>query len=429
MRKLFFTIAAGILVLYGLSVKGMLPAAFTQALLQSSFAKPPTDTVIEGNERVTYEVSGSSKQAVSRAPMGRGTPEAYKKYAIAATYTNPQGLVYESYDAGWTADKLKVLDSYLQQFPKGAEYERLAAVRVTPESSDWAGLFKYRTVSQSNGMHVENGSVIYLFNAHTIQNPLDYGGTLAHEYGHLFTNYWLAEKEGKHTDDPATGWAKLRGFTSSMPVRWSGSGLGSSHAWTPAEIMADDYMQMAAPPAFRARLNRTGTSGYDFTYLDSVENQALPPIETLPAVAAYWKKLSGVTISSKSAMPASSLTGISAYDKPVSPKYPYFTERVLRVSFTNLGSGMEYAVRMGDENAMAYNGGHTDLSNTRSGVTSIEYGIKSVNTSNRTYVKDWIPSGKGYVQILAYNPATGQMTYSQLYPYDFSSPYHPVAVK
>lgn len=117
----------------------------------------------------------------------------------------------------------------------------------------------------------------------------DRHATLFHEYGHAWANYHskIVQQTGDYAD-----YLEVRGLTGD-------SRLGSSHAWTPGEMIAEDYRQLFGTP---------------FATTFPQENSDIAPAAEVPGLAEY---LSGTFMGS--ATPVVEPTPTATTDPTASP--------------------------------------------------------------------------------------------------------------
>ncbi|MFZ3171903.1 MAG: S-layer homology domain-containing protein [Carboxydocellales bacterium] len=242
---------------------------------------------------------------------------AESKYKLVAAYTGPKGITIKSYSGQWEQEeKLKRLYDELLANYHGVEIDYLSTVNIFPDyvygpgvGGLYHGSFYNLTGSEERGYN--KGRSIDLA-AGDQNSTIDLmAKTLAHEYGHHFTMYYLWLKEGKTFDQwKETKWAKVRGLTN-IPAVGNGE-----HMWAPEEIAADDYVQLFASPSARASADFQSQYGnFDNTAynLSPQENLELPLAAQVPRLEEYWLGLLGVTptkINLAPLAPTLALTGV-----------------------------------------------------------------------------------------------------------------------
>lgn len=222
-----------------------------------------------------------------------------------ATYTGPNGIRIVSYHPAWTDQaKLKLVWDELMRNTHFGEISALAAVEIRPGQYNSS----YRQTITSQGQRKIVSGKILLYPDAGKDEPLErfLAHTLAHEYGHHFTLYYLRTKENASLSDSSwvkTGYARIRGLLGDRRVSPS-----AEHEWDPAEIAASDYIQLFGSPNARRPVDMTairspGSGGapgsFSFFVSSSMyniqpqENMELPLAAQVPGLKEYWLRLAG----------------------------------------------------------------------------------------------------------------------------------------
>lgn len=176
-----------------------------------------------------------------------------------AVYTAPEGFALLSMSETWTAEKLRALYDVFMENQTGSELSLLREIVLYGED-DPDALGSEQASSKSIHLHLAMGglpngvdialytfsSVIELYGCDTSDTPELLAATLAHEYGHLFTDHYffdgLSNEEILSCD-----YVKARGLLGNENLLSDYSDYDvylENHAWYVQEIAADDYMQL-----------------------------------------------------------------------------------------------------------------------------------------------------------------------------------------
>lgn len=200
----------------------------------------------------------------------------------------------------------------VEKLPKGKEVSKLRNVYLTDYIKDFRGM-----------LHnvIEPYTDMMLFDAgHYYMNDELYG-TFAHEYGHLFANYWIFNDE-QHKED----WKKFAPET-------VGTVTGDSeYMFSEPEYLAEQYRMI-----YFGSLNKKG-NGNVRKYINESYNPYMPLFNT--GLRNYFEEISGV----KSPAPAENeiSTPMVSIDKQLS--------LWVKASFSELTKDQEVAVIIGKEN-------------------------------------------------------------------------------
>lgn len=216
-----------------------------------------------------------------------------------ATYTAPNGIRIVSYHPGWTDQaKLKLVWDELMLNTHFDEIKALNAVEIRP--GEYNSI--YRCTYQ--GPKVVSRKIVFFPDARK-DEPLErfMAHTLAHEYGHHFTLYYLRLKENASLNDSSwvkTGYARVRNLLGNPRVSPS-----AEHKWDPSEIAASDYIQLFGSPNARRPVDMTAicsstSDGVTIKHVSSSmyniqpqENMELPLAAQVPGLKEYWLRLAG----------------------------------------------------------------------------------------------------------------------------------------
>jgi hypothetical protein len=146
----------------------------------------------------------------------------------------PEGVVISIADtvpAGWTAT---MVADILRN--NGIQLAQLGPnLKVKVQTTNPSGLAGSASGIQADGNYSTYKATMYLDARSTAIFPVRPDFTIAHEYGHFWANTWMFLKhQGSITD-----FMVQRGIAGD-------SRIGSSYAWTPSEIIADDYRLLFA---------------------------------------------------------------------------------------------------------------------------------------------------------------------------------------
>jgi hypothetical protein len=348
---------------------------------------------------------------VTPANVGAETRKVY------ATYESPNHIKFYSYTPTWNKTKLEQLYKVLMHNAHGDEMSLLSRVNVYPDRNPGeSGNCQLQWDVDPNGRPTRllPGRTINLYYGNDMSTPEKMSPVLSHEYGHLFTYYWLIKKEHKLPKDPTTGWAKIRGLKG-LPIRFSTSHLPYSHFWQPEEIMANDYYYLFGAP--EGKKSVVPDTGYGFSYTDVEENILVSAPESIPALKLYWERLSGIHYNNGDTLTEPHITGIEVTNPEGAPQ-PVYNVHFTRPS-TNPSTHFKYFVLWSDQR-QPYGEHDYAFTNMQEDTTTIAVG--AVGPDNMYYEN---PKGKAYLRVFALDEKTNQLVWSPMYWYDFSDPQHP----
>lgn len=268
MRKLFY-MALGLAIAAG---------GFLAVILIRDYAvRGELDTQLSAR----YEIEAFAREA----PQGKAwtnpatVPDnAYPQQATAdseervyGSFTAPEGFVLESLSRTWDDDMMESLYEELMANVHGQEiyYLDKVVVHAGGEQTDVLGM------QQENATQYEirlshptllpyglslnletKATTIHLYNGDSRTTIESMAGTLSHEYGHHFTNYyffdmdrpqaWLSSEYAEIRDLPP---GRVYGIISDY------DDYIANHRWYIQEIAADDYVVLMGSPATRQTLD------------------------------------------------------------------------------------------------------------------------------------------------------------------------------
>ncbi len=223
-----------------------------------------------------------------------------------ATYTGKNGVEIRSFSKKFsdTAALKSVYDELLKN-GIGEEISYLSNIDLIPDypygngtGGIWYGMWTNKTGSYK----LAKGRFIEIYGCDTITFP-ELANVLSHEYGHHFTYYYINKHGDKEfSNSMKSPYYKIRNLNSYKDID------NGSHMWNPAEIAADDYLQLYGSPmgkksfAFEdIRDQAASDKGRSYEYSSSMynlcpqENYKLPLAWQVPGLYNYWSNISGVS--------------------------------------------------------------------------------------------------------------------------------------
>lgn len=170
-------------------------------------------------------------------------------------YVAPNGMRVESYDDVVTARQL------FHDVMLGLVGPEAASVTIRFDFGDGGDTTTTGVSRAADGRYENFGADVYA----SYLSWLDSGDAkLIHEYGHAWSLYhaYITQQ-----DPTLASYLAARGLTGD-------SRLGSSHAWSPKEMIAEDYRQLFGSP--------TASTA-------SQENRAIPPAAAVPGLLAFLR--------------------------------------------------------------------------------------------------------------------------------------------
>lgn len=227
-------------------------------------------------------------------------------------YTAPDGLEVISYTDQWQGDKLIEIYQELLLNTRGEEYPYLSTVALYGGASPNGleeGLYAYSLKKwdylMGTSVKLEKGSTISLYHMDEKEQIWQVARVLSHEYGHHFTIYYLA----KNDSDFFIDWTKSTFYTARQAQFFSkmSDASGTDHAWSIAEICAEDYVQLYGSPTAKTwidvyDINDRMTKGLlqkDISYSSQTynivpqENPFIPLAWEVEQQTKYWETITG----------------------------------------------------------------------------------------------------------------------------------------
>jgi hypothetical protein len=210
------------------------------------------DTTGSVSPDVEVHLSGSARVDFGWRPIVRSTD----LNAPISTYTAPSGLRVRSMDDAVTARQ--VYDDLMQGTLFGAEASHTTIV------------FDYGTGDQAVAAIVQMNGVYTNFSVSCYVQYLRWLDTgdqiMFHEYGHAWSEYYDTMVQQDPNFPKFTSYLRARGIDPNDPR------LGTSHAWTPSEMIAEDYRQLFGSPNAQLR---------------GQENMDIPPAKDVPGLKQF----------------------------------------------------------------------------------------------------------------------------------------------
>lgn len=226
------------------------------------------------------------------------------------TYTNGDGLNIVSYSKRWSTEK-KLKEVYLELLNNfnGKELRYLANIYIYPDSPEGInGAYHDDAIINKQGKYIYgNNAYIEIFNADEYYDISQMASTLAHEYGHHFTFYYITTSEHKYYNEwYDTEYARIRQLDKYKEVDYANTDESTYlHEWDITEIVAEDYVQLFGSPLSKQstdfkdvseRLKDNIENYVDDSYnLLPQENLNLPLASDVKGLYTYWLNISGYT--------------------------------------------------------------------------------------------------------------------------------------
>ena len=283
------------------------------------------DTTVRAKEQSVQEIS-AYMAAYTPAPftntaMAKQPPQAARENIALHTYYAPEGIIFSSHSEAWDEAGLELLYAELLQNRHGDEIETLQEVVVRAEGDlQWAAQRTPQTSSQLLELDfgalpqdfqvsfVRDVSVIELYGGDQYTTVESMAPSLSHEYGHLYTHYYLFDFTNLSLGD--TRYAELREseenglIASSIP----GADYADENHRYLFEVAAEDYVQLMGSPTTRTvaeyvdiRQQLAGRENPDEVAVAGSanawpqENLTLPLASEVPGLADYFYSFIGQT--------------------------------------------------------------------------------------------------------------------------------------
>lgn len=228
-------------------------------------------------------------------------------------YTAPDGFEVISHTEQWQGDELSEIYQELLKNTHGEEYPFLTTIELYGGSSPDGleeGLYSY-TIKKwdyllGTSVKLDKGSTISLYNMDEKDHVWQVARVLSHEYGHHFTIYYLAKNDSEFFLD----WTKSKFYSARQAKDFSkmSDAPSTDHAWTIAEICAEDYVQLYGSPTAKTwvevydikdRMTK-GLLQDNLSYSSQVynilpqENPFIPLAWELEQQTKYWENITGI---------------------------------------------------------------------------------------------------------------------------------------
>ncbi|QPA30760.1 S-layer homology domain-containing protein [Thermaerobacillus caldiproteolyticus] len=196
-------------------------------------------------------------------------------YPLIARYKGASGVTIESYSTKWrTTAQLKALEAELLANKHGPELSLLGKIMIFPDYPAGENVLGQYFAEYQIGktLTLLPNRIIHLYGGNDFTTVEQMATTLAHEYGHHFTYYYLINKEQLQPSD----WLRSKYAAARELFRYPSVHVNASGAyeWSLPEILAEDYVQL-----FGSSLALKGHMQM---------NAALPTPFELPSEEAYW---------------------------------------------------------------------------------------------------------------------------------------------
>ena len=231
------------------------------------------------------------------------------------------GLTIKSYSSEWKKDKLYKLYDELLKNKHGDEIGYLSEIIVYPSEDQENVVGQQEEYNGSVEMYLRQSafpddfsisfsakvSTIHLYNGDERTTIESMAKTLSHEYGHLFTNYYIF-KNLTVSQIMESDYAKIRGLNSIDKVEFeikNNQDYMDNHKWYIYEIAAEDYVAILGSPTAKRQLdfkdvserlyNEVTTGAKDTTLLEAdnafnsspQENMSIQLAKKVPDLTEY----------------------------------------------------------------------------------------------------------------------------------------------
>lgn len=217
-------------------------------------------SVQEIDTYLTNHVSSPFKNSA----IAQTAPEQKKEIEALYSYQATETLTFLSHSEQWDDGKLKELYDELLKNKHGDEIETLHEVVVWPhEEEDALATHTSDIVNQSLEVNfgalpedfsldfTRNVSLITLYGGDTEDSIADMAWSLSHEYGHLYTFYYMFNPSA--TDLADSEYGKLRKCTENglISAAFPDDDYYKNHYKYLLEVAANDYVQLMGSPTTR----------------------------------------------------------------------------------------------------------------------------------------------------------------------------------
>jgi hypothetical protein len=211
-------------------------------------------------------------------------------YPLIARYKGASGVTIESYSPKWrTTAQLQALEAELLANKHGPELSLLGKIMIFPDYPAGENVLGQYFAEYQIGktLSLLPNRVIHLYGGNDFTTVAQMATTLAHEYGHHFTYYYLINKEQLPPSDwLRSKYASARELFRYPSVHADGSG---AYEWLLPEILAEDYVQLfGSPLAVKGHMQM---------------NVHIPTPFELSSVQEYWKQRLGSGYAVQSPLP------------------------------------------------------------------------------------------------------------------------------
>jgi hypothetical protein len=142
---------------------------------------------------------------------------------------------------GWTTDAINAL-----LLPNARDLSLIGKYITIEVQTTWASSESTSAACCKSGAYYNYGAGVYLNPSSNQTFSIYPDAIMAHEYGHVWTNYWRFM-------NPANSGSWDR-YLSARGVLGD-SRVNTSYRWTPAEMAADDYRRLFGTPAAQSQLS------------------------------------------------------------------------------------------------------------------------------------------------------------------------------
>jgi len=221
---------------------------------------------------------------------------------VLAKYEGPNGIEIISHHPAWfDQSKLRGVWDELMRNAHFDEIKYLKRVRICKGNynSNYSGGIVYWSGGKKT---YSTDNEIRYFPDYGGGDKYDLASTLAHEYGHHFTIYYLWHKENVdlQTNWQDSGYARIRGL-----ARYDKVSDRAEHSWQPVEIAAEDYVQLFGSVNAKEFATSQPKQRRLMRYNEQPqENMSLPLAAQVTGLHEYWLELAGKPITGINSPPS-----------------------------------------------------------------------------------------------------------------------------